>query len=441
MYIRTDSYAEGQPLVEVQNVSKRFVLRQEQQRSFQELFIGLFNRHADSTRKLFWPLNDVTFSVFQGESLGIIGPNGSGKSTLLKLIAGVLEPSSGDIVTRGRIAALLELGAGFHGDLTGRENIYLNGTMYGLNRGEIKERIDEIIEFSELGEFIDMPIKHYSSGMYVRLGFAVAIHTRPDMLLVDEILSVGDAGFQHKCMRAIQDFRRNGGTLLFVSHDLGTVQSVCDRAIWYEYGKIQLMGHPTDVVMAYLNHVAEKEEDAYQKRAKDELPIIHDEQRWGTRRATITHVDLCDRGGEVRSVFVSGAPLEIHIHYHAPTRIENPVFGLALHHQNGTHITGPNTDFSDLDIPFIEGKGTIIFQVPALPLLNGEYLVSVAVHNRADTEMFDYHDRIYRFRVHPGNVRERYGLVTLNGQWIQAPSSPATENGTRYQTTLATQKD
>ena len=440
MYIRTDLYSEGQPLVEVQNVSKRFVLRQEQQRSFQELFISIFNRRPDTTRKLFWPLNDVSFSMYKGESLGIIGPNGSGKSTLLKLIAGVLEPTSGDIVTRGRVAALLELGAGFHGDLTGRENIYLNGTMYGLNRREIEERIDEIIEFSELGEFIDMPIKHYSSGMYVRLGFAVAIHTKPDLLLVDEVLSVGDAAFQHKCMSAIQDFRRNGGTLLFVSHDLGTVQTVCDRAIWYEYGKIQTMGHPTDVVMAYLNHVAEKEEAAHQKRVKDERPIIRDEQRWGTKRAEITHVDLCDRGGEPRSIFMSGAPLEIHIHYNAPVRIEHPVFGLALHHQNGTHITGPNTDFADLDIPFIEGKGKMVFHVPALPLLNGEYLVSVAVHNQADTEMFDYHDRSYRFRVYAGQVRERYGLITLNGQWKQVSADPVMQNETQHQPSLALQK-
>jgi lipopolysaccharide transport system ATP-binding protein len=418
MYIRTNSVLPGQALVEIQNVSKRFVLHQEQHRSFQELFINFFrSRSHRSLQRLFWPLNNVSFEVRQGESLGVIGPNGSGKSTLLKLIAGVLEPTEGDIVVRGRVSALLELGAGFHGDLTGRENIFLNGTMYGLTRREIESRIDDIIKFSELGEFIDMPIKHYSSGMYVRLGFAVAIHTNPDMLLVDEVLSVGDASFQAKCMSAIQDFRRNGGTMLFVSHDLGAVQSICDRAIWYEYGKIQNVGHPTDVVMAYLNHVAEKEEAAHQEQATKERLVIRDDQRWGTRQVEITGVDLCDRSGQPRSIFISGAPMEIRIHYKTSTRIENPIFGMAIHHQNGTHLTGPNTHFGGLDIPSIEGEGEVVYHVPFLPLLAGEYLVSVAVHNQADTEMFDYHDRSYRFHVHTGNLREPYGMVTLNGAW------------------------
>ena len=180
-----------------------------------------------------------------------------GKSTLLKLITGILEPTSGDIITQGRIASLLELGAGFHPDLTGRENIFLNGSVYGLNRRQMRQRFDEIIDFAELGDFIDVPIKHYSSGMYVRLGFAVAIHTDPDLLLVDEVLAVGDATFQHKCLDSIQQVSRQGGTLLFVSHDLGTIQSLCNQAIWLDGGHVRAAGRPTDVAMAYLNDVAE----------------------------------------------------------------------------------------------------------------------------------------------------------------------------------------
>lgn len=412
------------PLLELNDVSKRFQVRQGQGRSFQELFINLFRRKKrNGTRRHFWPLQNVSFSVYEGESVGIVGPNGSGKSTLLKLVGGILEPTSGTTTVRGRISALLELGAGFHPDLTGRENIFLNGSMYGLSRSEMREQLDAIIEFSELGDFIDMPIKHYSSGMYVRLGFAVAIHTRPDILLIDEVLAVGDATFQHKCMDAIQAFRQQGGTLLLVTHDLGAIQSICDRAIWYENGRVQAIGHPTEIVMGYLNHVAEKEEAS---RSEDRKARVLDKlqkgNRWGTGRIEITEVQLCDSTGEPSSVFVTGAPMHVHLRYVAAEPVSDPVFGIALHHQNGTHVCGPNTDFSELQISRLEDEGEISYEIPALPLLEGGYQLSVAVHNRTDTEMYDYHDRAYSFRVYRGKTRELYGLVTMNGQWNWQPA-------------------
>lgn len=434
MYIRNQRPVPNAPIVDMRDVSKRFQMRNEEGRSFQDAFINLFRKlrgqNLGPQKTDFWPLRQVSLQVYPGESLGIIGPNGSGKSTLLKLLAGIIEPTKGIIIVNGRVSALLELGAGFHPDLTGRENIFLNGSMYGLSKSEIQARLDEIIEFSELGKFIDMPIKHYSSGMYVRLGFAVAIHTKPDLLLVDEVLAVGDAAFQNKCLRAIHEYRRAGGTLILVSHDLGTIQSVCDRAIWYEDGGIQSEGHPTQVVMDYLNHIAHKEsallEGDPQNANRD--PSTNDEkdegvrQRWGTQRIQITKVELCDHTGSPRKVFVTGFPLQIRIHFEAPELVEDPVFGIAIHHQNGTHITGPNTDFAGVFIPVAHGKGTITFEIPNLPLLSGDYLVSVAVHNRADTEMYDYHDRAYLLRVAPGQTRERYGLITLNGNWhIEAP--------------------
>ena len=224
----------------------------------QELFIRLF-RGSKPPKDEFWPLNDFTLAVSPGDCIGVIGPNGSGKSTLLKLVTGILEPTEGDMLVAGRLSSLLELGAGFQADLTGRENIYLNGSIYGLSRAEIDERIDRIIDYAELGEFIDTQVKHYSSGMYVRLGFAVAIHTEPDLLLVDEVLAVGDIAFQRKCLTSIYQFRNRGGTLLFVSHDLSTIQSICNRVVWLEDGHIQAEGNAIDVIMQYQRHVAAEE--------------------------------------------------------------------------------------------------------------------------------------------------------------------------------------
>ncbi len=215
------------PLIQLRAVSKRFAFRQAAHRSFQETFIRLFQKRTETVRE-FWSLQDISFTVNQGDCFGVIGRNGSGKSTLLKLISGILEPTSGEVITQGRIASLLELGAGFHPELTGRENIFLNGSVYGLSHKQIKERLEQIIDFAELGDFIDAPIKHYSSGMYVRLGFAVAINVDPDVLLVDEVLAVGDAAFQAKCLDSIREFRSRGGTLLLVTHELGTVQRLCN---------------------------------------------------------------------------------------------------------------------------------------------------------------------------------------------------------------------
>ena len=383
--------------------------------------IRLLQRKHEPPRH-FWPVKHMSFSVYPGDSLGILGPNGSGKSTLLKLITGILEPTSGEVVTSGRISSLLELGAGFHPDLTGRENVFLNGSIVGISHKQMLERLDSIIDFAELGDFIDIPIKHYSSGMYVRLGFAVAVHTDPDLLLVDEVLAVGDAEFQHKCMDRIQKFRDAGGTLLLVSHDLGTIQSICKQAIWIDHGEVQAFGQPTDVVMEYLNHVSRKEESSSNTRPR---VVATGDRRWGSGRVKVTRVEICDGYGKERSIFVTGCPMQIRICYKTEERVEDPVFGLAIHHQNGYHVTGPNSAFGGLTIPSAEGEGCIVYDIPSLPLLEGGYLLSISSHNRADTEMYDYHDRTYEFRVYPGSLREGYGIITLGGRWrLDTPPTP-----------------
>ena len=237
------------------DVSKRFVLRHERAYTVLESMISMVRPGRRSTEE-FWALRAVNFEIPDGETFGIIGPNGAGKSTALKLMARILEPTSGQVVVRGRISPLLELGAGFHPELTGRENVYLNAALFGVSQAEAQDRYDQIVEFSELNDFIDVPLKHYSSGMYMRLGFAVAANIIPDILLVDEILAVGDEAFQRKCLRKIEEFRREGRTIVFVSHDLPTVSRICHRALWLDKGRVMALGPTDDLVDRYLESIA-----------------------------------------------------------------------------------------------------------------------------------------------------------------------------------------
>jgi lipopolysaccharide transport system ATP-binding protein len=242
--------------VSFDGVSKRFVLRHERAYTVLESIIGLVKPTRRNTEE-FWALRDVSFEILRGETLGIIGPNGAGKSTLLKLMARILVPTSGEVVVQGRVSPLLELGAGFHPELTGRENVYLNAALFGISQAEAEDRYEEIVEFSELEDFVDVPLKHYSSGMYMRLGFAVAANIVPDVLLVDEVLAVGDEAFQRKCLRKIEDFRTEGRTIVFVSHNLDTVRQICHRALWLDQGLVRVIGSTDSVIDAYLQSMAD----------------------------------------------------------------------------------------------------------------------------------------------------------------------------------------
>ncbi|MGC9349624.1 MAG: ABC transporter ATP-binding protein [Anaerolineae bacterium] len=407
--------------IEFDHVSKYFELGRTRSHSFQEILVGLFRRRE--RKEKFWVLRDVSLELEHGQTIGFIGANGAGKSTALKLISQIIEPNAGEIRTYGRIGALLELGAGFHPDLTGRENIYLNGSILGLDQSFIRSRFDEIVAFSELGNFIDVPVKHYSSGMYVRLGFSVAVHMDPEILLVDEVLAVGDAAFQHKCLDRISEMRREGITIVLVSHDLNSVESLCDRAYWFDEGRIAAQGDATDVVMTYLNAVAEEEDrkaSALQESSQDgqRLKARHEENgRWGSRRVELTDVEFYNRDGDRSWIFFTGEPMEIRLHYQATEEVESPIFGLAIHHQDGTHVCGPNTQFGELEIPAVQGEGLVSYIIPSLELLAGTYFVSAAVVNDLNTEIYDYHDRLYKFRVFRGACRERYGMITMRGQW------------------------
>ncbi|PWH14204.1 MAG: ABC transporter ATP-binding protein [Ardenticatenia bacterium] len=393
--------------IQFEHVSRRFVLHHHRARSFQELVIRMLQGQGNGRREVFWALSDVSFEVKKGEMVALVGANGAGKSTVLKLISRIIDPTSGRIIVNGRVGALLELGTGFHPDLTGRENIYLNGAILGLRRDEITRRLDDIIAFAEMERFIDVPVKHYSSGMYVRLGFSVAVHVEPEILLVDEVLAVGDAAFQRRCLERIDQMRANGTTIVFVSHDLNAVRRLCQRAIWLEKGCIVADGSPEAVVGEYATQ-------SYAASAA--LAARRELCRHGTGEVTIEEVRFLDGEGRLRDFFSTGESFTIEMRYRAHKVIERPVFGIAIHRSDGVHVTGPNTQFAQYEIPMVRGEGVVRYTVPFLPLLEGTYYVSVSSHDRDSICMYDYHDRLYPFCVLSG-AEERYGLVTLRGVW------------------------
>lgn len=398
--------------IEFENLSKKFVMRHERPRSLQEMVIGLFNLGRGRGSEEFWALKGVSFEVPRGETLGLIGPNGAGKSTALKLIARILEPTSGRIVVDGRVSTLLELGAGFHPDLTGRENVYLNGSILGLSKREMDKEFQRIVSFAELEPFIDVQLRYYSSGMYVRLGFAIAAHVEPDILLVDEILAVGDQAFQTKCLDRIRELQRRKVTILLVSHNLHMVQNLCSRAILLHQGTVRARGRPGEVVSRYLAEIAAAEEVSL-----GEERLLGSENRWGTREVEITRVTFLDANGRESHTFQTGDTMIARIEYQALRRVERPVFGVAIHRRDGLHITGPNTRGTGYPIDAVEGRGEIDFIVERLPLREGVYQFTVAVHDYDGLHPYDYHDRAYSFRVDRPPEKVVFGVVELPCRW------------------------
>jgi len=411
---------QNRALVQFEGVSKHFQIYHERARSFQDLFVRRFRRGSASEE--FWALRDVSFSAEPGAAVGIIGTNGSGKSTLLKLATRILQPTSGRITVRGRVSALLELGAGFHPELSGRDNVFLNGSILGLPRQEVASRFDAIVRFAGLERFIDIPVKHYSSGMYARLGFAVAIHVDPDVLLMDEVLAVGDEAFQARCLESIGRLHRAGKTLLLVSHDLDAVCQVCTEVIWLDGGRVRARGDPLTVAREYR---AASHGDPAAASPDDSAPLagtLPHAARWGHGGAAILGVTFGMPGRGDATIVRSGDPMEIRVRYDAPQRIERPVFGLAIATAGGVHVTGPNSRFGQLTISAIAGSGIVSFALDELPLLPGQYWVSASLYDESCTYAYDYHDRMYELNVEPGQHEERYGVVRLSGRWSHIPS-------------------
>ena len=383
----------------------------------------------------FEALKGVTFTLPPGRTLGIVGRNGSGKSTLLKLIAGIGRPTSGTIEVRGRVSALIELGAGFHPEISGRENVFINGMMLGLSKREVAERFDAIVRFAEIGDFIDAPVKSYSSGMYMRLGFAVAVHVDPDVLLVDEVLAVGDEAFTHKCLDRFAELKRQHKTIVLVTHTLDLITRLCDQAVWLDQGRVRAEGDPKRVVDAYLLDVAAKEDAG---AAVQRPPVASGgtpedmttaaEGRWGSREAEITRVELRHATGAAGQVFQSGEPVDIVLGVEASRELTDFVFGVGVYSADGVCCYGTNTHIEGAEPKRLAGTGEVVFRIAALDLTGGTYRLDVAVH-RADGVPYDYHRLLYSFRVTSpvkdvGFFRPKHGWTFSGGVEIEGPGEP-----------------
>ncbi len=372
-------------------------------------------------------LDNVNFKVKEGTTFGVIGENGSGKSTLLKIITGIAKPTSGRVSVRGKVSALIELGAGFHPEISGRENVFINGIMLGLSKKEIAAKYENIVRFAQLEDFIEAPVKTYSSGMYMRLGFSIAINVNPDVLLIDEVLAVGDASFVPKCLDRIDDFRRRNKTILFVSHDLSTVEKICDQVLWLKEGKMQMISEPKRTIDAYLQDIAGMKEEEFENRQKTiEAEVKREEEaedrregRWGGKEIEITKVKMKNLEGKEKHVFSPDEGMKIEIDVVAKSRIKDFVFGIGIFNSQGINCYGTNTNSEDFMPLSIDGKGKVVFRIEKLNLINGTYYLDVATHKK-DGYPYDYHRNMYTFMM--SSLNKDVGVFRPEHFWSFSPS-------------------
>jgi ABC-type polysaccharide/polyol phosphate transport system ATPase subunit len=408
-------------IIRFEHVTKRYYLGSHRAHTryllpeFMQNFIDnrrLKHDHHQARSGILNALRDVSFEIQPGEALGLIGPNGAGKTTTMSLLAGITAPTEGRVTVHGRVSALIQLGAGFHPELTGRENIYLNGTIMGLKKKKIDSILESIIAFSELESFIDTPIKRYSSGMQVRLGFAVAVHTEPEILLIDEVLAVGDAGFKTKCYQKIRELKDIGTTVVLVSHDLSQIKNLSDRAILLTKGMVVKAGEVDSVIDAYYQAV-------FGAGSPMQTNTNQGENSTGKRlevigSAQITEVKFLNETGEATDKFKTGDAFTISISYLAKDRIEKPAFGIAIHTADGITLIGVNTKIDNYPIETLQGVGRMEFTIPELSLLPGTYLVSVGLHDKY-MGFYDRKSLAFTFQVVSGPTTS--GLVLPPHEW------------------------
>lgn len=406
-----------QPAVVVDEVSKRFRLYKDRNQSIKATIL----RRGRATYDEFWALKDVSFEIPQGTTFGLIGENGSGKSTMLKCIANILTPDKGVITRNGRTAALLELGSGFHPELSGRENIFLNGSILGLTRKEIERAFDSIVDFSGIEQFIDQPVKNYSSGMYVRLGFSIAIHIEPEILLVDEILAVGDAAFQRKCMEKFRSFRDEGRTVVIVSHAMGTMRDMCDQAVWLSHGEVVEYGPTGDLVDDYLA-------DTVMDRIHDPASAAPGEH-FGDAKATVTEVRFRGPDGKPTTRVTAGDRFSIELDYQCEEPIKQPVFGVAFRNPGGTKVWAHNTKDDALDFGTLDGTGTVSVDVDRMMLVPGSYDLSVSLTDWTRQHNHHHVKDVVRLDVAPGGYQEGEGVAILGAHFRRASDQAAAPRG------------
>lgn len=415
--------------VEIENVSKLYK-RSAHKRQFQTLKSAMLGGNLFETitpKEAFTALKNVSCTVPKGSMLGIIGSNGSGKSTLLKLIAGISKPTFGKITTRGKISALIELGAGFHPEISGGENIFINGIMLGLSRKSIEQKFDEIVKFAELEEFIDQPVKTYSSGMFMRLGFAVAVNVDPDILLIDEVLAVGDEAFAHKCLDKILDFKKRKKTMILVTHGMSMVETLCDSAIWLKKGQVMKMGDPRMVCGSYLMDVEGKEEKDLQAQHQHLTAALADnsaesevrQSRWGGGEIQISKVQLLDGQDQEKHIYTTGEPMQIKLFLSVRKPVNDFVFGIGIFNTEGVCCYGTNTHIEELQPLECKGAGEVTFYIDQLNLIEGTYYLDVAAHRR-DEYPYDYHRHLYTFKVR--SRQKDVGIFRPNHRWQFSPN-------------------
>jgi lipopolysaccharide transport system ATP-binding protein len=399
--------------IECRGVWKSYRIYHQRSHTLKEKVLSRRSRYDD-----FWALRGVDLEVQAGTTFGIIGANGSGKSTLMKSLARILAPNRGSLTVNGTVSPLLELGTGFHPELTGRENLFLGGSLLGQNRAHIQARFDDIVDFAGIGEFIDAPVKNYSSGMYARLAFALAINVDPEILLVDEVLSVGDESFQMRCYQRIAELRMEGRTIVMVSHNLDTIRSMCSHAVWLEHGTVQLVGESDAVAAGYL---AEVHRDASQHSG-----LAPSGNRQGTGQVEITGVTFVDHEGVASGAFRTNEAFTVRVHYRAQERTTDIACGIAvLSAQNLSYLFGHSSKAAGLSLD-LNGEGVIEFTMPTLPLMQGSYVVTVALEGVETPRVFDMHDRRYSFLVFENPALSlQAGMVRVEGSWTVSPSPVA----------------
>ncbi len=405
----------------IKNVTKQFKVYFDKGQSFKERIIFKNrNRHEDRV-----VLNDISLTIEKGQAVGLIGHNGCGKSTLLKLMTRILYPDKGSIEVQGRVSSLIELGAGFHPDMSGRENIYTNASIFGLSKKEIDRRLDDIIAFSELEEFIDNPVRTYSSGMYMRLAFSVAINVDADVLLIDEILAVGDANFQAKCFAKLQEIKSKGTTIVIVSHSLDQIEAFCDRSVWINDGKIVADGVPREIHLDYMDYMAglrneqqkkdkAREKKNEEKKAEEEAEKKEESKRWGNGDAKITDVKVLDGDGNEKTVFHVGDAIKVRIAYKVNKKVEDGVFGIGIFRNDGVFCYGTNTRIDRIERFDIIEDGVLEIEMPKADLLPGKYLVDLAIECGRGIPV-DYYKEACVFETY--SKRGDSGIARIDQKW------------------------
>jgi ABC-type polysaccharide/polyol phosphate transport system ATPase subunit len=390
------------PAIRVDSLWKNFRLYHERNRYLKAAML----RGRRARYEEFWALQDVSLTVAKGATVGVIGSNGSGKTTLLKCLTGIYTPERGSVHIQGNVAALLELGAGFHAELSGTENIYLNGSILGMSKKEIDNKFDSIVEFAGLEQFIDTPVKNFSSGMVVRLGFSIATHVEPEVLLIDEILAVGDQAFQRKSTEKIEQFRRDGRTILVVSHSLGLVQQLCDTVVWLEKGHVKMTGPASDVISEYTG-------TTYGNFAREDASS---KTRWGSGEAQITQVTTLDASEQPIDTLSSGGEFRLRLELNSHVRIESPVLRVQMETMSGELVWSTTTQRGTATLRVLDGPAVAMLQIPSLPLADGTYYVSVSITDATGATEFDHCQHWAKIHVVGGQPNDG-GVVALPSSW------------------------